>query len=152
MSGRRHGFTGMDFETAVRENIPILSIYSITSLWPSNYPSCLYLRKNIVPGYLGHYADMAKAFGGYGERVTDPNEIVAALNVVSRQRTAKPLAGIYYRPRNHYFQRITQPLSRRMHHAGTRRSVETRPEGMPTADNFQIIDIEVPEPQDGEFR
>jgi thiamine pyrophosphate-dependent acetolactate synthase large subunit-like protein len=27
----------------------------------------------------GHYADMARAFGGYGERITDPAEIVAAL-------------------------------------------------------------------------
>ena len=27
----------------------------------------------------GHYADMAKAFGGYGERVEDPGEITAAL-------------------------------------------------------------------------
>jgi acetolactate synthase-1/2/3 large subunit len=27
----------------------------------------------------GNYADMAKAFGGYGERITDPNDIVAAL-------------------------------------------------------------------------
>jgi thiamine pyrophosphate-dependent acetolactate synthase large subunit-like protein len=27
----------------------------------------------------GHYADMAKAFGGYGERVTDPGEIVPAI-------------------------------------------------------------------------
>jgi len=27
----------------------------------------------------GNYADMAKAFGGYGERVTDPADIVAAL-------------------------------------------------------------------------
>ena len=27
----------------------------------------------------GHYADMARAFGGYGERITDPGDIVAAL-------------------------------------------------------------------------
>ena len=27
----------------------------------------------------GNYADMAKAFGGYGERVTDPNDIQNAL-------------------------------------------------------------------------
>jgi acetolactate synthase-1/2/3 large subunit len=27
----------------------------------------------------GHYADMAKAFGAYGERVTDPAEIVPAI-------------------------------------------------------------------------
>jgi acetolactate synthase-1/2/3 large subunit len=27
----------------------------------------------------GNYSEMAQALGGYGERVTDPNEIVAAL-------------------------------------------------------------------------
>jgi thiamine pyrophosphate-dependent acetolactate synthase large subunit-like protein len=27
----------------------------------------------------GNYADMAKAFGGYGERVTKPDEIIPAL-------------------------------------------------------------------------
>ncbi len=27
----------------------------------------------------GHYADMAKAFGGYGERITEPGEIIPAL-------------------------------------------------------------------------
>jgi thiamine pyrophosphate-dependent acetolactate synthase large subunit-like protein len=27
----------------------------------------------------GNYADMARAFGGYGERITDPGDIVAAL-------------------------------------------------------------------------
>jgi len=27
----------------------------------------------------GHYADMAKAFGGYGERITQPGEIKSAL-------------------------------------------------------------------------
>jgi len=27
----------------------------------------------------GNYADMAKAFGGYGERVTDPAEILPAI-------------------------------------------------------------------------
>ena len=31
-------------------------------------------------------------------------------------------------------------------------ALKTRPEGMPTADNFQIIDIDVPEPQDGEIQ
>jgi acetolactate synthase-1/2/3 large subunit len=28
----------------------------------------------------GHYANMAKAFGGYGERVEDPAEIIPAIN------------------------------------------------------------------------
>ena len=31
-------------------------------------------------------------------------------------------------------------------------ALKTRPEGMPTTDNFQIIDIDVPEPQDGEIQ
>ena len=31
-------------------------------------------------------------------------------------------------------------------------ALKTRPEGMPTADNFQIIDIDVPEPKTARFR
>ena len=31
-------------------------------------------------------------------------------------------------------------------------ALKTRPEGMPTADNFQIMSIDVPEPQDGEIQ
>jgi acetolactate synthase-1/2/3 large subunit len=33
----------------------------------------------------GHYADMAKAFGGYGERVSEPAEIVPALRRAIRK-------------------------------------------------------------------
>ncbi|MGV3591361.1 MAG: thiamine pyrophosphate-dependent enzyme, partial [Gammaproteobacteria bacterium] len=74
------GFTGMDFETAVRERIPILSIlfnnFSMAMELPimkvsdEKYHTC---------DISGNYADMAKAFGGYGERITDPNDIVNAL-------------------------------------------------------------------------
>ena len=74
------GFTGMDFETAVRENIPILSIlfnnFSMAIELPIMPVSTEKYRSTDISG---NYADMAKAFGGYGERVTDPNEIVAAL-------------------------------------------------------------------------
>ena len=31
-------------------------------------------------------------------------------------------------------------------------ALKTRPEGMPTTDNFPIIDIDVTEPQDGEIQ
>jgi thiamine pyrophosphate-dependent acetolactate synthase large subunit-like protein len=74
------GFTGMDFETAVRERIPILSILfnnfsmameiPIMKVSDEKYNTC---------DISGNYADMAKAFGGYGERITDPNDIVNAL-------------------------------------------------------------------------
>jgi len=74
------GFTGMDFETAARENIPILSIlfnnFSMAIEIPIMQVSTEKYRSTDISG---NYADMAKAFGGYGERVTDPNEIVAAL-------------------------------------------------------------------------
>jgi thiamine pyrophosphate-dependent acetolactate synthase large subunit-like protein len=74
------GFTGMDFETAVREKIPILSIlfnnFSMAIELPIMPVSTEKYRSTDISG---HYADMAVAFGGYGERVEDPNEIQSAL-------------------------------------------------------------------------
>ena len=74
------GFTGMDFETAVRERIPILSVLL------NNFSMAIELKimKAATEKYRstdisGNYADMAKAFGGHGERVTDPGEIVPAI-------------------------------------------------------------------------
>jgi acetolactate synthase-1/2/3 large subunit len=74
------GFTGMDFETAVRERIPILSIlmnnFSMAIELPIMQVATEKYRSTDISG---NYADMAKAFGGYGERVTEPAEIGAAL-------------------------------------------------------------------------
>ena len=80
------GFTGMDFETAVRERIPILSILF------NNFSMAIELKVMAVAtekyrstDISGNYADMARAFGGYGERVTDPAEIVPAIQRGIRQ-------------------------------------------------------------------
>lgn len=74
------GFTGMDFETAVREKLPILSIlfnnFSMAIELPIMQVATEKYRSTDISG---NYADMATAFGGYGERVTDPNDIAAAL-------------------------------------------------------------------------
>ncbi len=74
------GFTGMDFETAVRERIPILSIllnnFSMAIEIPIMQVSTEKYRATDISG---HYADMAKAFGGYGERVTTPDQIIPAI-------------------------------------------------------------------------
>jgi len=74
------GFTGMDFETAVRENIPILSIlfnnFSMAIELPIMQVATEKYRSTDISG---NYADMAKAFGGYGERITDPNDIADAI-------------------------------------------------------------------------
>ena len=74
------GFTGMDFETAVRERIPILSIllnnFSMAIELPIMQTATAKYRSTDISG---NYADMAKAFGGYGERITDPGEIIPAI-------------------------------------------------------------------------
>ena len=75
------GFTGMDFETAVREKIPILSILFNNFCMAIELPIMqVATEKYRSTDISGNYADMAVAFGGYGERVTDPNEIAPALN------------------------------------------------------------------------
>ncbi|HUG35619.1 MAG TPA: thiamine pyrophosphate-requiring protein [Candidatus Limnocylindrales bacterium] len=74
------GFTGMDFETAVRERIPILSILL------NNFSMAIELKimkvateKYRSTDISGDYAAMARAFGGHGERVTEPAEIIPAI-------------------------------------------------------------------------
>ncbi len=74
------GFTGMDFETAVRERIPILSVLL------NNFSMAIELK--VMPkatekfrstDISGNYADFARALGGWGERVTEPGQIVPAI-------------------------------------------------------------------------
>jgi len=83
------GFTGMDFETAVRERIPILSIllnnFSMAMELPIMGVSTEKYRSTDISG---NYADFAKALGGYGERVTDPSEIIPAIKRAIAQTEA----------------------------------------------------------------
>jgi thiamine pyrophosphate-dependent acetolactate synthase large subunit-like protein len=74
------GFTGMDFETAARERIPILSILLNNE--------AMAIELNVMPvattkyrstDISGNYADFAKALGGYGERVSKPEDIIPAI-------------------------------------------------------------------------
>jgi acetolactate synthase-1/2/3 large subunit len=80
------GFTGMDFETAVRERLPILSVllnnFSMAVELPVMRAATEKYRSTDISG---HYADMARALGGYGERVTRPNEIIPAINRAIRK-------------------------------------------------------------------
>jgi acetolactate synthase-1/2/3 large subunit len=86
------GFTGMDFETAVRERIPILSCLM------NNYSMAIELKvmpisteKYRSTDISGNYADMAKAFGGYGERITDPSQIKTAIQRgIEQTKQGKP--------------------------------------------------------------
>ena len=74
------GFTGMDFETAVREHIPIMSILLNNFSMAMEIPIMpISTKKYRSTDISGDYAAMARAFGGYGERVTDQAEIVPAI-------------------------------------------------------------------------
>ena len=85
------GFTGMDFETAVRERIPILSIllnnFSMAMELPIMPVSTEKYRSTDISG---DYAAFARAMGAYGERVTTPDEIVPAI----RRGIEKTKAGV----------------------------------------------------------
>ncbi len=86
------GFTGMDFETAVRERLPILSILL------NNFAMAIELHvmpkateKYRATDISGDYAAMARAFGGYGERVTDPAQIIPAIHRgIAQTQAGKP--------------------------------------------------------------
>jgi acetolactate synthase-1/2/3 large subunit len=86
------GFTGMDFETAVRERIPILSVLL------NNFSMAIELKvmkvateKYRSTDISGNYADFARALGGWGERVTEPGQIVPAIKrAVEQTRAGTP--------------------------------------------------------------
>ncbi len=74
------GFTGMDFETTVRERIPIMSVLF------NNFSMAIELKvmpvstkKYRSTDISGDYAAMARAFGAHGERVTEPGQIASAI-------------------------------------------------------------------------
>ncbi|MCC6474368.1 MAG: thiamine pyrophosphate-requiring protein [Burkholderiales bacterium] len=74
------GHTGMDFETCVRERIPILSILSNNFAMAAELgvmPSAT--EKFRSTDISGNYADFARALGAHGERITDPGEVAAAI-------------------------------------------------------------------------
>jgi acetolactate synthase-1/2/3 large subunit len=74
------GMTMMDFETAVREEIPILSI-QLNNFGMASYDT----------PFTGNYAGVAESLGGYGERVESPAEITPAIERgIERTRNGVP--------------------------------------------------------------
>ena len=74
------GMTGLDFETAARCNIPILTIvfnnFSMAVETRSMAKSHeLFKTRNVT----GNYAEIGRALGGYAERIEKPEEIGAAI-------------------------------------------------------------------------
>ena len=86
------GFTGMDFETAVRERIPILSILlNNSSMAIERLIMKVATAKCRSTDISGRYADLARALGGYGERVAAPGDIIPALTrAIQRTQEGTP--------------------------------------------------------------
>jgi thiamine pyrophosphate-dependent acetolactate synthase large subunit-like protein len=71
----------LDIETAVRCHIPILTIVlnnSYMSIYDnSRFPVAL--EKYQVKSLSGQFAEVAQAMGAYSEKITDPQDIVPAI-------------------------------------------------------------------------
>ncbi len=80
MGDAAFGMVGLDFETAVRSNIPILTIVFNNSTMAIETAAMarsheLYGTRDLG----GHYANLARDMGGWAERVEDPNDVGAAI-------------------------------------------------------------------------
>ncbi len=80
MGNASFGMVGMDFETAVRENIPILVVlkndYRLGG-YQHHHP---YASEHFsLNKQSGEYTPVAAAFGGYAEKVTEPSGVLPAL-------------------------------------------------------------------------
>ena len=85
MGDAAFGMTGLDFETAVRCNVPILTVVLNNFTMATETISMarsheLYRTRDLR----GNYADMAIAMGGWAERVEDPSEVGPAIERAKR--------------------------------------------------------------------
>jgi acetolactate synthase I/II/III large subunit len=83
------GMAGMDFETAARERIPILTILLNNSALGGYEKLMPVATERYRLKYLsGEYAKVAQALGGYGERVERPADIIPAIERAQEQIAA----------------------------------------------------------------
>ena len=85
MGDAAFGMVGLDFETAVRQEIPVITVVlnNFTMACETNSMAAshkLFNTRNLG----GNYADMGRAMGGYGERIEDPAEIIPAFQRARR--------------------------------------------------------------------
>ena len=86
MGDAAFGMVGLDFETAVREQIPILTIVQNNSgmgiYGPERFPVAE--ERYGVKDLTGNYAEVAQAMGGYSKRLEKPVEIIPAIRRAER--------------------------------------------------------------------
>ena len=81
MGDTAFGMVGLDFETAVREKIPIITIVLNNSgmgiYGPDQFP--IAQERYNIKEVTGRYAEVVSAMGGHSRRVENPDEIGAAI-------------------------------------------------------------------------
>lgn len=76
MGDAAFGMTGLDFETAVRSGIPIITVVLNNATMAVETDAMATSHELFGTRDLGgNYADMAQAMGGYAERIEDPSDI-----------------------------------------------------------------------------
>ena len=79
MGDAAFGMTGLDFETAVRCGIPILTVVLNNSAMAIEIPHLVVSHDKYGTRDIGgRYADLGRAMGGWSERVERPEDIAAA--------------------------------------------------------------------------
>ena len=80
MGDAAFGMTGLDFETAVRNNIPTLTIVLNNNFMAAETHSMHASHERYgTMNILGNYSEIAKSLGGWSERIEEPAQIVAGL-------------------------------------------------------------------------
>ena len=94
MGDAAFGMVGLDVETAVRAQIPILTIVLNNSTM-GIYADSRYPVANLqyhVKRLSGNFAEVAQALGAYSERIEDPSDIVPAIErALEMTRSGRPV-------------------------------------------------------------
>ena len=89
MGDAAFGMAGMDFETAARERIPILTIMFNNSALGGYEKHMPVATERFKTKFLtGDYVKVAEGLGGYGEKVEDPADIIPAIQRARRETEA----------------------------------------------------------------
>ena len=108
MGDAAFGMTGLDFETAVRCNIPILTIVLNNNFMAAETRHMATSHKLFgTQNVGGNYAEIGRALGGWSERVEDPDEIAPALERAKKAtRDGKAALLEFITSREHQYSRM----------------------------------------------
>ncbi len=90
MGDAAFGMAGMDYETAVREKIPIMTImFNNSALGNYKQGMPVATERYGTPFISGDYTKVAEGLGAYSERVENPAEIIPAINRAQKEMEAQ---------------------------------------------------------------